>query len=49
MARLGERESRQAASGDPEAQAASFAIQRLVAPLESLQQAPWPERLAALS
>jgi len=39
----------QAAAGDPEALALTTAIQGLVAPLESLRQPPWPERLAAAS
>ena len=39
----------QAAAGDPEALAATMAIRALVAPLESLRESPWPERLAAAS
>lgn len=39
----------QAAAGDTDALFATMAIQALVAPLESLRQPPWPERLAAAS
>jgi glycine/D-amino acid oxidase-like deaminating enzyme len=38
----------QAAAGDQDALWAAMAIQALVAPLESLRQPPWPERLAAV-
>jgi len=37
----------QTAAGDLDALWATMAIQALVAPLESLRQPPWPERLAA--
>jgi 2-polyprenyl-6-methoxyphenol hydroxylase-like FAD-dependent oxidoreductase len=40
---------RQAAAGDLDALGTTMAIQGLVAPLESLRQPPWPERLAAAS
>jgi 2-polyprenyl-6-methoxyphenol hydroxylase-like FAD-dependent oxidoreductase len=39
----------QAAAGDAQAIAVTQAIQALVAPLEILRQAPWPERFAASS
>jgi 2-polyprenyl-6-methoxyphenol hydroxylase-like FAD-dependent oxidoreductase len=39
----------QAAAGDSAALMATMMIQGLVAPLESLRQSPWPERLAAAS
>jgi len=37
----------QAAAGDPDALSLAMAVQGLVAPLDALRQAPWPERLAA--
>jgi hypothetical protein len=39
----------QSAAGDLDALWAAMAIQALVAPLDSLRQPPWPERLAATS
>ena len=39
----------QVAAGDPQALSVMMAIQTLMAPLESLRQPPWPERLAAAS
>jgi 2-polyprenyl-6-methoxyphenol hydroxylase-like FAD-dependent oxidoreductase len=40
---------REAAAGDRDAMRALRAVQGLVAPLESLREPPWPERLAAHS
>lgn len=37
----------QAAAGDMEALYLTMMIQALIAPLESLRNPPWPERLAA--
>jgi hypothetical protein len=40
---------RQVAAGDADALVAAMAIQGMMAPLESLRESPWPERLALAS